>query len=96
MIKLHQQTFGTGKSIVLVHGWAMHSGIWHDFAMLLAEHYQVTCIDLPGQGHSDNLDKFTLEQVADALVAAVPDKQSRGPGWSLGTTVVMYVARRYP
>jgi len=96
MIKLHQQTFGTGKSIVLVHGWAMHSGIWHDFAMQLAEHYQVTCIDLPGHGHSDNLDKFTLEQVADALVAAVPDKQSCWLGWSLGSTVVMDIARRYP
>jgi len=96
MINLHQQTFGTGKSIVLVHGWAMHSGIWLDFAMQLAEHYQVTCIDLPGHGHSDNLDSFTLEQVADALVAAVPDKQSCWLGWSLGATVVLDIARRYP
>ena len=96
MIKLHQQTFGTGKSIVLVHGWAMHSGIWHDFALQLAEHYQVTCIDLPGHGHSDNLDNFTLEQVTDVLVAAVPDKQRCWLGWSLGATVVMDIARRYP
>ncbi len=96
MIKLHQQTFGAGKSIVLVHGWAMHSGIWHDFAMQLAQHYQVTCIDLPGHGHSDNLDNFTLEQVADALVEAVADKESCWLGWSLGATVVMEIARRYP
>ena len=96
MINLHQQTFGTGKSIVLVHGWAMHSGIWHDFAMQLAQHYQVTCIDLPGHGHSDNLDNFTLEQVADALVDAVADEQSCWLGWSLGATVVMEIAKRYP
>ncbi len=96
MINLHQQTFGTGKSIVLVHGWAMHSGIWHDFAMQLAQHYQVTCIDLPGHGHSDNLDDFTLEQVADALVAAVADEQICWLGWSLGATVVLDIAHRYP
>jgi len=96
MIKLHQQTFGTGKSIVLVHGWAMHSGIWRDFATQLAQHYQVTCIDLPGHGHSDNLATFSLEQVADALVAAVADEQSCWLGWSLGATVVMDIARRYP
>lgn len=96
MINLHQQTFGTGKSIVLVHGWSMHSGIWHDFAMQLAQHYQVTCIDLPGHGHSDSLDNFTLEHVADALVAAVPDKQSCWLGWSLGATVVLDIANRYP
>ena len=96
MINLHQQTFGTGKSIVLVHGWAMHSGIWHDFAMQLAQHYQVTCIDLPGHGHSDNLDNFTLEQVTDALVNAVADEQSCWLGWSLGATVVLDIAHRYP
>ena len=96
MINLHQQTFGTGKPIVLVHGWAMHSGIWYDFAMQLAQHYQVTCIDLPGHGHSDNLDSFTLEQVADALVDAVADEQSCWLGWSLGATVVMDIAHRYP
>ena len=96
MINLHQQTFGTGKSIVLVHGWAMHSRIWHDFAMQLAQHYQVTCIDLPGHGHSENLETFTLEQVADALVAAVADEQSCWLGWSLGATVVLDIAHRYP
>ena len=96
MINLHQQTFGTGKSIVLVHGWAMHSGIWHDFAIQLAQHYQVTCIDLPGHGHSESLDTFTLEQVSDALINAVADEQSCWLGWSLGATVVMDIARRYP
>ena len=96
MINLHQQTFGTGKSIVLVHGWAMHSGIWHDFAMQLAQFYKVTCIDLPGHGHSDNLDNFTLEHVADALVDAVADEQSCWLGWSLGATVIMEIAKRYP
>jgi pimeloyl-[acyl-carrier protein] methyl ester esterase len=96
MINLHQQTFGTGKSIVLVHGWAMHSGIWHDFAMQLAQYYQVTCIDLPGHGHSESLDTFTLEQVADALVDAVADEQSCWLGWSLGATIVMDIAKRYP
>jgi len=96
MINLHQQTFGTGKSIVLVHGWAMHSGIWHDFAMQLAQYYQVTCIDLPGHGHSESLDTFTLEQVSDALINAVADEQSCWLGWSLGATVVMDIAKRYP
>ena len=45
MTKIYHQTFGKGKPIVLVHGWAMHSGIWQDFARQLAQQYQVTCID---------------------------------------------------
>ena len=28
MIKIYTQTFGQGQPLVLVHGWAMHTGIW--------------------------------------------------------------------
>ena len=96
MTKIHQQTFGKGKSIVLVHGWAMHSGIWRDFAQQLAQYYQVTCIDLPGHGRSEKIDSFTLDLISDALVNAVSDKSSCWLGWSLGATVVLDIARRFP
>jgi pimeloyl-[acyl-carrier protein] methyl ester esterase len=96
MTKIHQQTFGKGKPIVLVHGWAMHSGIWRDFALQLAQNYRVTCIDMPGHGRSGNIDAFTLEQVGDALVNAAPDDSCCWLGWSLGATVALDIARRYP
>ncbi|MFZ2169334.1 MAG: pimeloyl-ACP methyl ester esterase BioH [Methylococcaceae bacterium] len=96
MTKIHQQTFGKGKPIVLVHGWAVHSGIWRDFAQQLAQTYQVTCIDLPGHGRSEKIDSFTLEQIGDSLVNAVPDESSCWLGWSLGATVVLDIARRFP
>jgi pimeloyl-[acyl-carrier protein] methyl ester esterase len=96
MTKIHQQTFGEGKPIVLVHGWAMHSGIWRDFAQQLAQNYQVTCIDLPGHGRSEKIDSFTLEQISEALVNAISDESSCWLGWSLGATVVLDIAKRYP
>ena len=96
MTKIHQQTFGKGKPIVLVHGWAMHSGIWRDFAGQLAQNYQVTCIDLPGHGRSEKIDSFTLERISDALVNAVSNENSCWLGWSLGATVVLDIARRFP
>jgi pimeloyl-[acyl-carrier protein] methyl ester esterase len=96
MTKIHQQTFGKGKPIVLVHGWAMHSGIWRDFAQQLAQNYQVTCIDLPGHGRSEKVDAFTLERISEALVNAVSDESSCWLGWSLGATVVLDIARQFP
>jgi pimeloyl-[acyl-carrier protein] methyl ester esterase len=96
MTKIHQQTFGKGKPIVLMHGWAMHSGIWRDFAQQLAQNYQVTCIDLPGHGRSEKIDSFTLERISDALVNAVSDESSCWLGWSLGATVVLDIAKRFP
>jgi pimeloyl-[acyl-carrier protein] methyl ester esterase len=96
MTKIHQQTFGKGKPIVMVHGWAMHSGIWRDFAEQLAQNYQVTCIDLPGHGRSEKIADFTLERISEALVDAVADESSCWLGWSLGASVVLEIANRFP
>jgi pimeloyl-[acyl-carrier protein] methyl ester esterase len=96
MTKIHQQTFGKGKPIVMVHGWAMHSGIWRDFAQMLAKNYKVTLVDLPGHGRSKKIDSFTLEQISEALVYAMPDESSCWLGWSLGATVVLDIANRFP
>jgi len=70
--KIYLETYGKGKPIVLVHGWAMHTGIWREFAKQLALNYQVTCIDLPGHGRSEKIDPFTLERISDELVNIIP------------------------
>lgn len=101
MSTLYSETYGTGKPITLVHGWAMHSGIWRSFAQQLARYYQVTCIDLPSHGRSrDAMNRvstpFTLETVSDALVNTLPETPCCWLGWSLGATIVLDIAHRYP
>jgi len=96
MTNIHQQTFGTGKPLALVHGWAMHGGIWRDFAEDLASSRQVTCLDLPGHGRSGKISPFTLETVVDALVSGYQESRGWWLGWSLGASVVLELARRYP
>ncbi|MSP28144.1 MAG: pimeloyl-[acyl-carrier protein] methyl ester esterase [Methylococcales bacterium] len=93
---LYSDTFGTGKPIILVHGWAMHSGIWRGFAQQLARHYQVTCIDLPAHGRSEKIIPFNLEVVSDALINTLPETPSCWLGWSLGATIALDIAHRYP
>ncbi|TRW96477.1 pimeloyl-ACP methyl ester esterase BioH [Candidatus Methylobacter oryzae] len=95
MTKIHLETFGNGKPIVLVHGWAMHGGIWREFAMQLAQHYRVTCIDLPGHGRSEAIDPFTLERISAELVGLVSEPCC-WLGWSLGAAVVLDITRLYP
>ena len=96
MTKIHTETFGSGKPITLVHGWAMHSGIWRAFANALAKHYQVTLLDLPGHGSSENISPFTLETISQTLVDAAEDERSCWLGWSLGAEIVLEIARRFP
>jgi pimeloyl-[acyl-carrier protein] methyl ester esterase len=96
MTKIHTETFGSGKPITLVHGWAMHSGIWRSFANALAKHCQVTLLDLPGHGFSENISPFTLESISQSLVDAVEEENSCWLGWSLGAACVLEIAHRYP
>lgn len=96
MTKIHLETFGAGKPIVLVHGWAMHTGIWREFALQLAKNYRVTCIDLPGHGPSEAIEPFTLERISAELVNAIPEQSCCWLGWSLGATVALDIVARYP
>ena len=75
------------KHLVLLHGWAMHSGLWGDFATQLSQHYRVTLVDLPWR---DN-----LEIISDEIVAALDDEPFYLLGWSLGGTVALDIAARY-
>jgi pimeloyl-[acyl-carrier protein] methyl ester esterase len=92
---LHTETFGSGPNLMMVHGWAMHSGVWRDFAERLAERVRVTLIDLPGHGRSGVLDDFSLDRVAEALADAAPQR-AHWLGWSLGALFALRIAERHP
>ena len=45
--QLVSRTTGTGKDLVLLHGWGMNSGVFEHFIPLLANDFCVTTIDPP-------------------------------------------------
>ncbi len=96
MTQIHKEVYGQGKPIVLIHGWAMHSGIWRKFAQQLAQNYQVICLDLPGHGLSATVEPYTLDNIIKALIEAMPEKPCCILGWSLGATVALDLASQYP
>ena len=94
--KLHKEVYGQGEPIVMLHGWAMHTGVWRDFARLLAAEHQVVCLDLPGHGLSANMTPYTLEAVVDAIYAQLPEQVCVLVGWSLGGNIALRLAEKYP
>ncbi|WP_404360654.1 pimeloyl-ACP methyl ester esterase BioH [Methylotuvimicrobium sp. KM1] len=92
---IHYQVYGEGEPVVLVHGWAMHSGIWRDFAEQLAQTRRVVCVDLPGHGLSAEMPEFTLESVCEQL-SRIVDSKACWIGWSLGGSVSLAMARLFP
>ena len=95
---LHVESTGEGPDLVLLHGWAMHSGFWGPLVPRLARKHRVHAVDLPGHGYSAAPPQFTLAAIVSAL-----DSRSRTRsravavlGWSLGGLVAMHWALTRP
>ena len=96
MTQIYKEVYGHGRPLVMLHGWAMHSGVWRDFAQQLAQYRQVICLDLPGHGRSAPLLEFSLETVAKALFQAIGVEKFSLLGWSLGGLLAIEIAHRFP
>ncbi|MCK4493143.1 MAG: alpha/beta fold hydrolase, partial [Methylococcales bacterium] len=95
-MNIHKEVYGTGDAIVLLHGWAMHTGVWREFSKKLAENYQVICLDLPSHGRSDYLANFSLENISQALIKQFPTQSCTVLGWSMGMTIALDLSQRFP
>ena len=93
--KLKIITRGEGPDLVLLHGWAMHSGIWGGLLERLASEYRVSLVDLPGHGVNRHVAlSGKLDEVADLLLSSLP--AAVWVGWSLGGLVTLAAALRQP
>lgn len=92
---MHIETLGKGPPLVLIHGWAMHAGIFRPLSERLAEQFTLHLVDLPGHGYSDQRDgPFTLDACATQLLEALPP--APWLGWSLGGLIALHAALRAP
>jgi len=95
---LHVHVTGEGPPLVLLHGWALHSGIWGGLSASLARRHRVHAVDLPGHGHSTPLTPFTIDAVVQALERSFAAE--REPltvmGWSLGGQLALAWAFAQP
>ncbi len=92
---MHIETLGAGPALALIHGWAMHGGLFAPLVAQLRRRYTLHLVDLPGHGHA-RADDRALEPVAIAaeLVARVPD--AVWLGWSLGGQFALRAALDHP
>ena len=91
---MHVETHGQGPALVLLHGWAMHGGIFAPLLRELAPHYTVHLVDLPGHGLSAADASLDLARCARELVERVPS--ATWVGWSLGGLVALHAALDHP
>lgn len=94
---------GQGQSVILLHGIGKSGAMWGPLAKLLpASTYRLIAFDLLGFGMSPKpkRSKYTIDDHADAVIAAIRRKRCKKPvvivGHSLGALVALRVARRRP
>ncbi|MFA5591649.1 MAG: pimeloyl-ACP methyl ester esterase BioH [Lysobacteraceae bacterium] len=92
---MHIETHGSGPALVLIHGWAMHSGLFAPLVRALDGRVALHLVDLPGHGRSRGQSLPEPDALVDALVQRVPSG-AVWAGWSLGGLVALQAAQRHP
>ncbi len=85
---------GSGRPVVLVHGWGMSCRAWdYNLAALREAGHRVVSLDHRGCGHSDkDFDDVSIAAIAADVGALVADRGLEDPvivGWSLGAAVAV-------
>lgn len=89
------ETVGTGPDLVLIHGWAMHAGIFAPLTRRLVPHFRVHLVDLPGHGaNAGDVHDCAPDACANALIGVLP--RALWVGWSLGGIVALHAALAHP
>lgn len=93
---------GSGKQVILLHGFGEDGSIWDKQADFLKDHCQLIIPDLPGSGNSELIADMSIEGMA-ALTQMIisnelpsSDAQVTVIGHSMGGYITLAIAEKYP
>lgn len=97
MPALHHEARGSGRRLVLLHGFTQSARAWGPAGDQLAARYRTVALDAPGHGQSAGV-VADLPGGADLMAATV--RADGGPaawlGYSMGGRFALHVALRHP
>lgn len=89
---LHYFEAGTGKTLLMIHGWTQTAETFRYNIPELAKKYHVVAVDLRGHGDSDKPDHgYRLERLAKDihdLIVGLDLKDVNILGWSMGCSII--------
>lgn len=99
MLKISFQEYGSGKPVILLHGFPFTSEIWNEFAPAIGTGYKVYALDLPGFGASEKPVQYSLPEIAAEINAWI--RQQGIPscvviGHSLGGYIALSMIEQAP
>jgi pimeloyl-ACP methyl ester carboxylesterase len=99
-IEMHYEEHGTGKPLVLLHGFGGCAQNWYPFITELSEHHRLIVVDLRGHGYSTNPEnKFTHREAANdvfLLLERLRVSHFSAMGMSSGGMTLLHMATSQP
>lgn len=92
-LKIRQE--GSGKPLVVLHGWGLNSAVWQPIRQHLIEQFEIYWVDLPGHGINADISLLDVKQAANLLELVLPDG-AHVLGWSLGGLIAQQLAVQCP
>lgn len=99
-VKLYIKDYGTGKPVILIHGWPLSNEMWeYQIENLVANNYRVIAYDRRGFGKSSQpwhgYDYDTLTDDLHAIITQLELKNITLVGFSMGGGEVIRYLSRY-
>jgi len=99
-MEMYYEEYGSGKPLVLLHGFGGCSQNWHPFVAELSKHHRLILVDLRGHGHSTNPgNRFTHREAAGdvfLLLEKLGIDRFSAMGMSSGGMTLLHMATIQP
>ncbi len=96
--RIHYRLSGTGKPVMLVHGFGEESDVWNELSDSLKNNYRLIIPGLPGSGDSELIPDMSVEGMAEVLHAILHEENLPTCvliGHSMGGYITLAFAEKY-
>jgi pimeloyl-ACP methyl ester carboxylesterase len=96
---IHYNITGSGKPVMLVHGFGETSDVWKHQVEFLKDKYKLIIPDLPGSAKSDIIDDMSMVGMAEVMKKILDHEKIEKCtmiGHSMGGYITLAFAKKYP
>jgi pimeloyl-ACP methyl ester carboxylesterase len=96
--KIFYRIIGSGKPVMLVHGFGEDGQVWRNQVEALKDKFQLITPDLPGSGQSEMIDDMSMEGMAEVLHTIIHEEDIDNCtviGHSMGGYITLALAEKY-
>ncbi len=96
--KIFYRIIGSGKPVVLIHGFGEDGEVWINQIEFLKDNFQLIIPDLPGSGQSEMIDDMSMEGMAEMLHSIIHEENIEACpviGHSMGGYITLALVEKY-